>query len=172
MKRLKRWNLIYQTIKLNKQIAVNQGHEFTVKITAKQVPYMEDTRIIFAKGNSFVYHPDKTIEDLALSNLTACIKVYTFTNPNPKKTQSQYYSKSNKLVIKSDANGKKVSIVKGDTVLGSAIVNNGEASFDLDLDSGSYGIVTSYDDEDILELFEIIYTIDRKQLRRLLLRLL
>lgn len=150
----------FQTIKLNKQIAVNQGHEFTVKITAKQVPYMEDTRIIFAKGNSFVYHPDKTIEDLALSNLTACIKVYTFTNPNPKKTQSQYYSKSNKLVIKSNANGKKVSIVKGDTVLGSAIVNNGEASFDLDLDSGSYGIVTSYDDEDILELFEIIYTID------------
>ena len=157
----------FQTIKLNKQIAVNQGHEFTVKITAKQVPYIVDTRIIFEKGNSLVYHPDKSIEDLADSNIAACIKVYTFTNKNPKKTQSQYYSKNNKVVVKSNANGKKISIVKGDAVLGSAVVNNGEASFDLDLDSGDYGVVTSYDDEDILELFEIFNTIEVKETIRI-----
>ena len=152
----------FSTIKLNKKIAVNYGHEFSVEIKAKSMPLMEDTRIIFEKASrSILYNPDGTAQDLALEGQTACIKVYTFTNTNPQKTKTQYYSKNKKVTVKSNANGKKISIAKNNRVVGSATVKDGEAEFDLTLEPGVYSIITPYeDDEDVVECFEIINTID------------
>ncbi|MBQ2831559.1 C1 family peptidase [Methanobrevibacter sp.] len=151
----------FETIKLDKKIAVNYGHEFSAEIKERSVPLLEDTRLHFENGRSFVYHSDNTIEDLASLGMTACIKVYTFTNENPEKTKNQYYAKNNKVKVKSNANGKKISIVKNNKVLGTATVKDGEAEFDLTLDSGAYSLITYYDEDDeLVELFEIISTIE------------
>ncbi|MBE6508001.1 MAG: hypothetical protein E7Z77_01165 [Methanobrevibacter sp.] len=151
----------FSTIDLNKQIAVNQDHEFSVEIKAKAMPLLEDTRIHFEKEKSVAYYIDGGYEDLGPSGITACIKAYTFTNPNPGKTKAHYNTKNNKVTVKSNANGKIISIVKDNKILGSATVTNGEAIFDLDLEPGTYSVDTPYDDDDdILEWFEILDSIE------------
>lgn len=154
----------FSTIKLNKKIAVNTGHEFSVEIKANKLPLMEDTRIHFEKGKITMYHPDNSSEDGGQLGKTACIKAYTFTNPNPDKVKSQYYAKNTKVKVKSKATGKKISIAKNKKTLGSATVKDGEAEFDLELEPGVYSIITINDEEDeyedIVELFEVINTID------------
>ena len=160
----------FETIKLNKKIAVNTGQKFSVQIKAKTMPLLEDTRLHFKAGNSVVYHPDNSMEDLAQYEKTASIKVYTFQNKNPTKTPSQNYAKKKKVTVKSNANGKKISIWKNNKLKGSATVTDGEAEFDLDLEPGVYTIITSYEDDDdyyddeddyeMVELFELISTID------------
>lgn len=150
----------FSTIKLNKQIAVNYGQEFSVEIKSKGVPLRGDCRMHFKKGNSIVIHPNNESEDLAPSGLTACIKAYTFTNPNPEKSKSYYYNKNSTLTIDSNANGKTLRILKDNKVLGSAVVSDGKAVFDLILDPGSYSLITSYDDRDVVEGFEVMDTIE------------
>ena len=149
----------FETIKLNDKLAVNFGHKFSVEIKTKQMPIMSQSRLHFEKGNSIVYYPDKSSDDLILKNSTASIKVYTFSNENPTKTKSQYYDKNKKVTVKSNA--KKVSVMKNNTIIGTATVKNGEATFDFELSPGVYGLLNSYDnhDDDFVELFEIMNTI-------------
>ena len=150
----------FETIKLAKQIAVNSGHKFSVGIEAKAIPLIEGTRLHFESGKTVAYYSDNTHEDLGKINKAACIKVYTVANPNPGESKSQYYSKDKNLTIYSNAEGKTISLYKGNEKLGSASVSGGKASFDLTLDPGSYSIITSYDDGDIIEGFEIMNTIE------------
>ena len=150
----------FATIKLNKQIAVNYGHEFSVEIKSKNVPLIEDTRIHFKKGSSFLIYSNNTVADLGALGIAACIKAYTFTNPHPEKTKTYYYNKNSTLIIDSTANGKTISILKDNKVLGSATVNDGKAEFDLLLDPGNYRIITSYDEGDVVEGFKVMNTIE------------
>ena len=155
----------FSTINLKKQIAVNKGHEFSVEIKSKAMPNIYDTRIHFEKGKSILRHYNNAEEDLADFGACACIKAYTFKNPNPGKTKTHYNLKNNKVTVKSNANGKKISITKNNKVLGSATVKNGEATFDLELEPGTYGVVIPYeDDDDILEWFEILDSIELEDL--------
>ena len=149
----------FETIKLNKQIVVNAGSKFSVEIQAKAMPILEDTRIHFESGKSISYDPDGII-DLGKLGKTACIKVYTVKTNITGKNNSKYYSKSN-ITIKSDANGKTINIAdKTGKILGSAIVKDNKASFNLTLESGEYSIITPYEDGDIIEGFEIMKTIE------------
>ena len=149
----------FETIKLNDKLAVNYGQEFSAEIKTKQMPKMSQSRLHFEKGNSIVYYSDNSSQDLILKDWTASIKVYTVTNENPTKTKSQYYDKNKKVTVKSNA--KKVSVMKNNTIIGSATVKNGEATFDFELAPGVYGLLNSYDDpdDDFVEPFEIMNTI-------------
>ena len=149
----------FETIKLNKKIAVNAGHQFSIEIQAKRIPILEDTRLHFNSGKSIVYFDDET-DDLGKLGKIACIKAYAVPNPNPEKSNSRYYTKDSNLTIYSTANGKTILIMKDNDILGSAIVNDGKATFDLTLDSGTYVIVTPYGDEEVLNGFEIMKSID------------
>ena len=148
----------FETIKLDKQIVVNAGIEFSVEIQAKALPLLEDTRLYFEKGKSMAYYADKTVDDIGKLGQAVCIKVYTVKTNITGKNNSKYYSKSN-LTIKSNCNGKTISIVKDGKSIGSAIVKEGEASFNFSLEPGAYSIITSYDEGDIVEGFEIMNTI-------------
>jgi hypothetical protein len=150
----------FETIKLDKQISISAGDEFSVGIRAKLLPLLEDTRIHFESEKSMAYYADNTYEDFGESGQTACIKVYTVADPSPNGSNSQYYIKNANLTVKSDANGKTISVYENDKLLGSTTVKNGKASFDLSLDPGKYILVTSYDDGDVIEGFEIMNTID------------
>lgn len=148
----------FETIKLNKQIAIHAGQQFSVGIQAKSMPLLEFTRIHFESGKSMAYYTDNYIDDLGKLGKTACIKVYTVENPD-SEDKSQYYTNA-PLTINSNANGKTISIYENDKELGSATVKNGKATFSLTLEPGKYVLVTSYDDGDVIEIFEIMNSIE------------
>ena len=150
----------FETIRLDKQIAVAKGHNLSVGIQAKSMPLLSDSRIHFENTHSVAYYADKTVEDLAKYGITACIKAYTVKNPNPEESKSQYYLKDNNLTIYSNAEGKTISVYEDNKKLGVATVIGGKASFDISLDPGNYVLITSYDDGDIIEGFEIMNTIE------------
>ena len=149
----------FETVKLNKKIAVNAGHKFSVQIQSKGIPLSEDSRVHFELGKSIVYY-SRGSEDLGKSNKAACIKVYTIANPNPEKDKSQYYNKNSNITIASDANGKTLTIADANgKTLGSAIVKDGFANFGMNLMPGNYSIITPYDYGDVAESFEVKNTI-------------
>ena len=150
----------FETIKLNKKIAVTAGHKFSVQIQAKNLPYLDDTRIHIENGKSMAYYTDGTVEDLGKLKKAAGIKAYTVKNDDPKESNTQYYNKNSNVTISSNANGKTISIVnaKDGKTLGSATVKDGKATFNFTLEPGSYAI--AYDDSDIIEGFEIMNTIE------------
>lgn len=152
----------FETIKLNKKIAVNEGHKFSVQIISKSIPILEKSRIHFEFGNSLIFDNVDSWDDFAKYNRTACIKVYTVTNPNPEEAKYKYCSKGNNVTIDLDSSndGKKVSILKDGKVLGSTTVSGGSAEFELALDPGNYSIAIPYDDDEILVPLEILYTIE------------
>jgi C1A family cysteine protease len=150
----------FETIKLDKQISLSACDQFSVGIQTKLLPLLEDTRIHFESGKSMAYYADGYIDDLGAYGQVACIKVYTVVDPNPNGSNSQYYIKDTNLTVKSNANGKTISVYENDKLLGSTIVKDGKASFDLSLNPGKYILVTSYDDGDVIEGFEIMNTID------------
>ena len=99
----------FETIKLNKKIAVNAGHEFSALIESKTMPLARYSRVHFESDNSIVIISG-TKDDLGDSNLTACIKVYTIQNPNPENIKSQYYNKNSNITVASNKwqnNGKR-----------------------------------------------------------------
>ena len=150
----------FETIKLDKPIVINKGSQFSVGIQEKTMYVLEDTRIHLESEKSIAVYPDKTIVDLGKKGQTACIKAYTVANPNPDGSKSQYYTKTSNLTIYSNAEGKTISIYKNSEKLGSATVIGGNASFNLILEPGKYISVTSYDDGDVIEGFEIMNTIE------------
>ena len=150
----------FETIKLDKPIAINKGTQFSVGIKEKSMYIIDDTRLHFESEKSIAVYPNKTVEDLGKEGKAACIKVYTVENPNPDESKSQYYTKNSNLTLYSNAEGKTISIYKNSEKLGTATVVNGEASFNLILEPGKYISVTSYDDGDVIEGFEIMNTIE------------
>ena len=150
----------FETVKLNKKIAVNAEHTFSVQIQTKSMPLAKYSRVHFEAGNSILYISGEK-EDLAKSHYSACIKVYTVLNPNPEKIKSQYYNKNRNITIASNANGKTMTIIdaNGNTV-GSTIVEDGFAKFNFNLNPGKYSIITSYDYGDVAVPFEVRKTIE------------
>ena len=150
----------FETVKLNKKIAVGAGHKFSVQIESKSIPLAKYSRVHFEKGNSIVYTPDEW-DDLVESNFTACIKVYTIPNPNPENIKSQYYNKNRNISIASNANGKTMTIIdENGKTMGSATVEEGFARFGFNLNPGNYSIVTEYDYGNVSAPFEVKKTIE------------
>ena len=152
----------FETIKLNKQIAVSEGHNFSIEIQAKAIPLLEDTRLHFENGKSIIYYSDNTIDDLGKIGKTACIKAYTIKNNNPsEKGNTQYYSTDNITINFNAHDDEKITIANKDgKTLGSATVKEGKASFNFTLEPGLYVIIAPTDEEDILEVFEIMNSIE------------
>ena len=72
---------------------------------------------------------------------------------------SQFYTNNN-ISIESDAEGKTISIAdENGAILGSAKIEEGRASFNLTLETGTYSIITPYDYGDVIERFDIYSTI-------------
>ena len=139
----------FETIKLNKQILVREGNKFSVEIQAKAMPLLEDTRIHFENGKSMAYYTDGAVDDLGKIGKAACIKVYAVKS-----------NISNNISIKSDAEGKTISIAdKNGAIIGSAKIEEGKALFNLTLETGTYSIITHYDYGDVIEWFGIYDTI-------------
>ena len=150
----------YQTIKLDKTVAINEGDKFSIEIEVdtNRVPYLEDTRLFFQKGNSVVY-TSKITEDLSYRGMTTSIKVYTINNTNNVSGVKAYSNNKDNLQIKSKIEGATVTIAKDGKNIASATVKDGKAVFNTTVSSGNYTMITSYEDEEIMSLLEIYPTI-------------
>ena len=150
----------FETIKLDKTIAVNDGDKFSVEfeVDNNRVPYLSNSRLFFKKNHSVVDTP-KGHEELALKGRTASIKVYTVRNPNNVSGVKVYSNNKTNLEIKSSIEGATITIAKNGKSVASATVKDGKAVFSTTFESGNYTIVTSYDDEEIMSALEIYPTI-------------
>lgn len=150
----------FETVKLNKKIAVGAGHKFSAQIESIAIPLCEYSRVHTEVGNSIAYYSGgKT--DLSKSGNAACIKVYTILNPNPDKIKSQYYNKNSNITIASNATGKTMTIFDANgNALGNATVEDGFARFSFNLNPGNYSIVTEYEYGNVSAPFEVKKTIE------------
>ena len=110
-------------------------------------------QILVREGNT-----DGAVDDLGKIGKAACIKVYAVKS-NISEDKSQFYTNNN-ISIESDAEGKTISIAdENGAILGSAKIEEGRASFNLTLETGTYSIITPYDYGDVIERFDIYSTI-------------
>ena len=148
----------FETVKLNKYVAVGKNSNFTIQIQTKTAPYLENSRQYFEKGTS-IYQNGDNIIDFSAEGKAFCIKAYTFKNNNTDSNPTQYYSPGN-TVIKGFVEGAKVTISQDGKSIASTTVKNGKAEFDKNLTPGNYSLTVEYDDIEIEDIFEIYSTID------------
>ena len=146
----------FQTIKLDKSVAVNKGDKFSIEIEVdnNRVPCVYNSRLFFQKNHSVV---DTSLghEELANRGRTASIKVYTLNNPNNVSGVKISSNKTN-LEIKSSIEGAVITIAKNGKSIANATVKDGKAVFNnTAFETGNYTIITSYDDEEIMSSLEI-----------------
>lgn len=80
----------YETVKLNKYIAVDPNSTFEIRITSSSVPIVDSTRSIFVSGVNYVVEGNKVV-DLAKLNKIAPIKAYTYHSPVITKGVEKHY---------------------------------------------------------------------------------
>ena len=80
----------YETVKLNKYIAVDPNSTFEIRITSSSVPIVDSTRSIFVSGVNYVFDGNKVV-DLAKINKIAPIKAYTYHSPLITKGVEKHY---------------------------------------------------------------------------------
>jgi predicted outer membrane repeat protein len=148
----------FETVKLNKKVAVGKNTKFTVQIQTKYAPVLENSRQYFEKGTS-IYQNGKNIIDYSAQGKAVCIKVYTFKNKNAASNPTQHYN-PNKAVIKGYAEGAKVTLSKNGASIASGIVKDGKVEFDQNITPGNYSITVEYDDDEFVDVFEIYSSID------------
>ena len=151
----------FQTIKLDKSVAVNKGDKFSVEIEVdnNRVPCVYNSRLFFQKNHSVV---DTSLghEELANRGRTASIKVYTLNNPNNVSGVKVYSNNKTNLEIKSSIEGAVITIAKNGKSIANATVKDGKAVFNnTAFETGNYTIITSYDDEEIMSSLEIYPTV-------------
>ncbi|MBE6502966.1 MAG: hypothetical protein E7Z76_01565 [Methanobrevibacter sp.] len=147
----------YNTIKLNKLIAINKDDQFGIEIQTNGIPLLEDTRQHFLPKTS-ICNIDGTVSDLSAMGKVAVVKAYTLLNTNITKNIKQYFNASN-FVIANNYTGANITIYKGLSKLATATVADGKAIFNLTLDVGNYTMITSYDGSEYVGAIEILPTI-------------
>ncbi len=148
----------FETVKLNKKVAVGKNANFTVQIETKYAPLLENSRQYFVKGTS-IYQNGENIIDFSKDGKAVCIKVYTFKNKNSASNPTQHYN-SKKAVIRGYVEGAKVTISKDGASIATGIVKDGKVEFDKNITPGNYSITVEYDDEEFVDVFEVYSSID------------
>ncbi len=146
----------FETVKLNKKVAVGKNANFTVQIQTKYAPVLENSRQYFFNGNSIYQNGDEII-DYSAQGKAVCIKAYTFKNDNAASNPTQHYN-PNKAIIQGYVEGAKVTISKDGKSIASTIVKDGKAEFNQNITPGNYSVTVEYDDEEFVDVFEILYS--------------
>ena len=149
----------YETIKLNKPVAINYGDKFSaeIEVNTNRVPYLGDTRLYFDNERSVV-NTAIGFEDLSDNGRTAVLKVYTLNNANNITGAKSYFSKGQTVIVCA-IEGAAVSVSKFGKFLGMATVKNGEAKFNMSFEPGNYTVTTSFNDTEVISSLEVMRTI-------------
>ena len=88
----------YETVKLNRYIAVDENSTFEIRIKSASVPYVKNSRSILIPGVNYIISEGKII-DLGNKGYYAPIKAYTYHNINITKNIVRYYDKSTETIF-------------------------------------------------------------------------
>ena len=163
----------YDIVKLNKEISVKKGDNFTVKIQSSSTPVVWNIRNKVKSNISYSNYTGKW-EDLTSTNEIASIKVYTKAN-NFKITAeniTKYFSGNERFIVNvtDSLNNPVVNQSVKITVNGVTYTrntnNNGLASLALNLNPGRYNITTSTDDITLNSTATILSTVNGSDLEK------
>ena len=140
----------YETVKLNKYIAVDENLTFEIRIKSASVPYVKNSRSILMHNVNYIYDDGKKI-DLGTRGYFAPIKAYTYHNSEITKNVVNYYDNSTETIF------SVYNIFEGNTIQASfnnrnytiPIVNNtGNISLGV-LPVGEYLVTITYNNQTI-----------------------
>lgn len=150
----------YNTIKLNKYIAVDKNNTFEIRITSDCVPMLEYTRMPFTYGVNHVINAEGKLEDLAEKGLIAPIKAYTFKNPGISQNIVKYYDTNETIVAFDTVEGDSLQVSfnnKNYTV--EIIDGKGQLSLGV-LPAGEYLLTVTYKNQTFSNQVLVKTTID------------
>ena len=121
----------YETVKLNRYIAVDANTKFEIRIKSASVPIVKNSRSITQKDVNYVISEGKKI-DLGSRNYYAPIKAYTYHNSEITKNVVNYYDNATETIF------TVYNIFEGDTI--QASFNNKNYTIQLNNHTGSISL--------------------------------
>ena len=121
----------YETVKLNRYIAVDANTKFEIRIKSASVPIVKNSRSITQKDVNYVISEGKKI-DLGSRNYYAPIKAYTYHNSEITKNVVNYYDNATETIF------TVYNILEGDTI--QASFNNKNYTIQLNNHTGSISL--------------------------------
>jgi hypothetical protein len=121
----------YETVKLNRYIAVDANRTFEIRIKSASVPIVKNSRSITQKDVNYVISEGKKI-DLGSRNYYAPIKAYTYHNSEITKNVVNYYDNATETIF------TVYNILEGDTI--QASFNNKNYTIQLNNHTGSISL--------------------------------
>ena len=147
----------FQTIILDKTIAINKGDKFRVEIKSKFIPEYHYSREIIPSGVSFVDYGDG-FEDISESGHFVSIKAYTIPNFIKTNNSTKYYGNEEPFIIIAEPNKDITFEINGIKATVKSD-ENGTAKIGVNLNPGKYPITIEYNGTKIVYLIEIKTTI-------------
>ena len=121
----------YETVKLNRYIAVDANRTFEIRIKSASVPIVKNSRSITQKDVNYIISEGKKI-DLGSRNYYAPIKAYTYHNSEITKNVVNYYDNATETIF------TVYNIFEGDTI--QASFNNKNYTIQLNNNTGSISL--------------------------------
>ena len=150
----------YNTIKLDKGVAVNKGDVFAVQIKAPQVPFVTDVRHHIPSNASFAVIGDKKIW-LGNFNQIACLKAYTVANPINVSNAVKYYTDDVVFTVNINKSGETVSFEFDGKTVNNVSDENGTAYlYAGKLSVGCHPVTVNWENHSIVGQMLVKSTID------------
>ena len=149
----------YNTIKLDKHIAIDKGSTFDIRIQSSSVPLMELSRFPIVTGVNYVIINGQ-MTDTSTSNMIAAVKAYTYRNPGITKNIFDYPKNKETIFAVENVVGDKLTVGfegKNFTIE----INEGKGSLSLGvLPIGEYLVTVYYKNQTFESVVSIRHTID------------
>ena len=148
----------YHTIKLDKYIPIEEDDNFTVVMTKKYAPLLEKSRQQFENNTSFVDF-GKGFYDLAPSNQTASLKVYTIDEVILTEDLVKIYKNDSQFEAKIGVANKTVTFEINGGQYNRTSDEKGIAKMNINLVPGNYTIKTTFNGTSVENTIEVLPTL-------------
>ncbi|WP_407413741.1 C1 family peptidase, partial [Methanobrevibacter sp.] len=148
----------YHTIKLNKNISIEENDNFTVVMTKKYVPLLENSRQHFENNTSFVDF-GKGYYDLAPMGETASLKVYTIEAAILTEDLVKIYKNDSQFKAKIGVANQTVTFEINGGKYDRTSDAKGIATININLNPGNYKIKTTFNGTSVENNIEVLPTL-------------
>ena len=148
----------YHTIKLNKNITIMEGDNFTVEMTKKYVPILEKSRQHFKNGTSLANFGEGYY-DLATENSTVSLKVYTVAGVILTDDLVKIYKNDSQFEAKIGVSNQVVSFEINGGTYNRTSNAQGIAKMNINLNPGNYTIKTTFNGTTVENTITVLPTL-------------
>ena len=148
----------YHTIKLNQEIPVRAGDNFTAVMKSHSIPIIEETRMNFKENISFADYGNGWI-DLAKERKTVTLKVYTKDLVLYAEDLVKIYKNDSKFLALTDSVNETVSFEINGQTYNRTTDDEGIARMAINLYPGNYTIKTTFNGTSVENSIEVLPTL-------------